>query len=73
MEMPDVTRVQVIAIVQAIIAVIVSFGVNLSDEQQTAILGLAGALAIVLPLSDAIIRNGRSRIYAASVKQNPDE
>jgi hypothetical protein len=67
METPDITRAQVVALVQAILAVIVAFGINLSDAQQTAILGLAGAIAIVLPLADAIIRNGRSRIYAASV------
>lgn len=73
MEMPDITRLQVVAIVQAILAVLVSFGIDLTDRQETALLGLAGALAVVLPLSDAIIRNGRSRIYAASVTRSNDE
>jgi multisubunit Na+/H+ antiporter MnhB subunit len=73
METPDITRAQVVAIAQAILAVVVAFGIDLSETQQTAILGLAGALAIVLPLADAIIRNGRSRVYAASVTAQHDE
>lgn len=73
METPDITRAQVIAIVQAVIAVAVSFGVDLSERQETALLGLAGALAVVLPLADAIIRNGRSRVYAAHVATRQDD
>jgi multisubunit Na+/H+ antiporter MnhB subunit len=73
METPDITKAQIIALVQALLAVIVAFGVPLSDRQEAAILGLAGAIAIVLPLADAIIRNGRSRIYAAHVATQPDE
>lgn len=65
MEMPDITRAQTVALVQAVIAVVVAFGVDLSDAQVTALIGLAGAIAVVLPLADAIIRNGRSRIAAA--------
>lgn len=68
METPDITKAQVVALLQAIIALAVAFGVSLSAEQQTALIGLAGAIAVVLPLADAIIRNGRSRIYAESVK-----
>ena len=73
METPDITKAQVIALVQAVIALVVAFGIDLTDEQTTAIIGLAGALAIVLPLADAIIRNGRSRIYAAHVAKPDDE
>lgn len=73
METPDITKAQIIALVQAVLAVAVSFGVDLSDRQESAILGLAGAIAVVLPLADAIIRNGRSRIYAAHVAKPDDE
>lgn len=67
-EMPDITKAQIVALVQAVLALVIAFGVDLTEAQQTAIIGLAGAVAIVLPLADAIIRNGRSRIYAESVK-----
>lgn len=70
MNMPDVTKAQIIALVQAVLALVIAFGVDLTEAQQTAIIGLAGAVAIVLPIADAIIRNGRSRIYAESVKAN---
>lgn len=73
MDTPDITKAQVIALLQAIIALAVAFGVSLSSEQQTAIIGLAGAIAVVLPLADAIIRNGRSRIYAESVKASSND
>ena len=73
METPDITKAQIIALVQAVLAVAVSFGVDLSDRQEAAILGLAGAIAIVLPLADAIIRNGRSRIYAAHISAQPEK
>lgn len=69
MKTPDITRAQTIAIVQAILAVLVAFGVNLSEQQQTALLGLSAAVAVVLPLADAIIRNGRAKIVAASAAE----
>lgn len=73
MNTPDITKAQLIALVQAILAVVVAFGVNLSQAQQTALLGLAGAVAIVLPMADAIIRNGRARIVAAAAQQSPPQ
>lgn len=73
METPDITKAQVVAVAQALLAVLVAFGVDLSDRQEAALLGLAGALAVVLPLADAIIRNGRSRVYAAHVAARSDE
>lgn len=57
--MQDVTRADVLAIIQAVVAVIVAFGLDLSEIQQASILGLASALAIALPLADAKRRNGR--------------
>lgn len=73
MQTPDITKAQVLALMQAVIALVVAFGVDLSTEQQTAILGLAGAVAVVLPIADAIIRNGRSRIVAESIRAMGEE
>lgn len=73
MNTPDITKAQIVALVQACVALAIAFGINLSEPQQTAIIGLAGAIAIVLPLADAIIRNGRSKIYAAHVANEPTE
>lgn len=72
MNTPDITRAQILALAQAVIAVAVAFGFDLSQQQQTALLGLAGAVAIVFPLADAIIRNGRARIVAAEKSQTPE-
>jgi hypothetical protein len=58
---PDVTRTTVIALGQAIVAVLVVFGFDVDDDTQQLILALSGALAVVLPLSDAVIRSGRAR------------
>lgn len=73
MQTPDITKAQILALVQAVIAVAVAFGVSLTSEQQAAILGLAGAVAIVLPIADAIIRNGRSRIVAEAMRSSSED
>ena len=65
METPDVTRAQILAIVQALIAVAAAFGVPMSTEQSAAIIQLATVLAVVLPLADAAIRHGRAKIAAS--------
>lgn len=57
---PDITKAQVVSVVTPVLAVLVAFGVDLSDAQQTAILGLAGVVATVVALGDAIIRHGRA-------------
>lgn len=49
----------VTAAATAVVAVLVSFGVPLTDDQQAAVLGLVGVLA---PLVVAAV--GRSRVYA---------
>jgi drug/metabolite transporter (DMT)-like permease len=58
---PDVTTIQVVAVVQAFIGLLVAFGAPVSHEQEQAIIGLCTALAVALPIADAIIRNGRAR------------
>lgn len=58
---PDMTPAQLVAIVGAIVAVAVSFGVPISAGERDAILQLAAILGSVLFASDALIRHGRSR------------
>lgn len=62
---PNVTTLQLVAIGQAVIALAVAFGLPITDEQSAAIIQLATALAIALPLADAHLRNGRARYFAA--------
>lgn len=64
--MPDVTKADVLAIIQAVVAVLVAFGLNLTEVQQASILGLATALAVALPLADA---KRRSKRVDLAVKQ----
>lgn len=61
MSTPDITKAQVVATLQAVVAVALAFGLSLTQTQQVAILGLAGVVAGTLHLADAIIRHGRSR------------
>jgi hypothetical protein len=58
---PDHTRIQIAAVVQAVIAVAVAFGVDISDEQSVALIALAGVLGTVLIGADAAIRRERAR------------
>jgi hypothetical protein len=62
---PNVTTLQIVAIGQAVIALAIAFGLPITDEQSAAIIQLATALAIALPLADAHLRSGRARYYAA--------
>ncbi len=59
--LPDATRVQMVALVQAVIAVVVAFGVPISDQQSVALIALAGVIGTVLIGSDAAIRRERAR------------
>jgi hypothetical protein len=58
---PDVTTAQVVTLIQAVIGLVIAFGFPVSDDQRDAIVQLVTAVAVVLPLADAIIRNGRAR------------
>jgi len=59
--MPDITPAQVLAIIAAIVGAATAFGLDLSTGQQQAIMGLAGALVVMLPASDAHIRRSRNQ------------
>jgi hypothetical protein len=67
---PDITPVQLTGLIGAVIAVAVSFGVNISKEQQEAILALAAAVGAILFASDAHVRAHRAR--AGAVKHAAD-
>jgi len=53
---PLITVGGITAAVSALLALLVSFGVPLSDGQQTALLGLVGVLA---PIAVALLARGR--------------
>jgi hypothetical protein len=57
---PNITIAQITAVLQAMIAVAVAFGLSITSEQQTAILGLSAVIGLALTLGDAHIRHGRA-------------
>jgi hypothetical protein len=67
---PDLTPAQIIGLIGAVLAVAVSFGVNISKEQQEAILALATLVAGILFAADAHLRSNRAR--AAAVRHAAD-
>lgn len=67
MSTPDVTKAQVVGIVQALLAVAVAFGAPITETQSAAVLGLAGVVFTVLTIADAMIRRARAEHLAAPV------
>jgi hypothetical protein len=63
-QMPTVTPQQIVAVVGAVIAVAVAFGLNLNTEQQAAIVALAAIVAGMLLHSDAKLRGDRALALA---------
>jgi hypothetical protein len=63
-QMPNITAAQIVAIVGNAIAVAVAFGVDLSTQQQDALLALAGSLGAILVLSDSHLRSKRVQAHA---------
>ncbi len=61
MSTPDVTKAQLLALAQAIIATLVAFGVNLNNAQQAALLTLSAVLASLLVAADVALRRGRMK------------
>jgi hypothetical protein len=56
---PDVTKAQVLALMQAAIATAVAFGAPLTDVQQAALMALA--VFVVLVAADVHLRRGRAK------------
>ncbi len=65
---PDVTPAQLVAIVGSILAVIVAFGLDLSQDKQDSIIQLVTILAPLIVGGDAVIRHGRSRAMVVPPK-----
>jgi hypothetical protein len=57
---PDVTKVQIIALVGAVLSLLSAFGLDLTQAQRDAILDLAGQLGVALILADAGLRAARN-------------
>ena len=65
---PDVTKVQIIALVQAVIGLAAAFGFELNQEQRDAIVETVKQLGTVLILADAGLRIGRNLSERTSIK-----
>jgi hypothetical protein len=61
LDMPDHTNAQIAALVQAVIAVAVAFGVDITEQQSVALIALSGLIGTVLIGADAAIRRERAR------------
>lgn len=80
MKTPDITPAQIVALIQpfitATIGLLVAFGIDMTEVQQTAILGFTAALATIVStglfIADAVIRAGRARVAAAQVTASSD-
>lgn len=68
--MPDITKAQVLAIMQALVGLAAAFGLDVSPATQDAIVQVVTALAVVIPAADALIRHGRSKVAAEHVRAN---
>jgi hypothetical protein len=73
MQMPDITKAQVVAIVGAIFGLLAAFGLPVGQDVQDAIVQVVTALAVVIPAADAFIRNGRSKVAAVEAAKRPAE
>jgi hypothetical protein len=58
---PDVTKAQLLALVQAGIATLGALGFNLTAGQQTKVMLLSGVVATIVVAADVAIRRGRQK------------
>jgi hypothetical protein len=58
---PDTTRLQLVAVAQAVLAVAIAFGVPINEKQSIALVALAGVIGAALVTADAAIRRERAR------------
>jgi hypothetical protein len=72
MRTPDITPAQIVAIVQAVLALAVAYGLSVPPDARDAIIQLATVLAAVLPIGDAAVRRGRARVVEARVLAGSD-
>lgn len=64
MQTPDVTKVQIIAFVGSLLALLTAFGLPLTEGQEQAIIDLVEKTAPLAIAADAVIRFGRSKHLA---------
>jgi hypothetical protein len=57
---PDLTPAQIVAILGSVLTLAVSFGVDISQAQQDALLQCVGLIAGALIVGDAVVRHGRA-------------
>ena len=64
---PDVTKAQMLAIASAVVGICTAVGAPLSEANANRVYGAAIALAVVLPVVDAVIRFGRAMMMGKKV------
>lgn len=60
MNTPSITPAQIAAFLQPVIALLIAFGVPMTDAQTTAIIGLSGTISTALIVADMLIRRARA-------------
>lgn len=64
-KMPDVTPVQIIAQIPAIVAIAVAFGWLDDQTAQGVVAGIGALVTVTWMLADVFIRRGRANVFAA--------
>lgn len=67
MQLPSVTKAQIVALATAAIGVAVALGAPIDDNLQNGILVLVGVIASILLGADAHIRAARNKVRAESI------
>ncbi len=67
MDMPDVTRAQIIAMVQAALGMAIAFGAPITESQSLAVMTLVGVIAAVLIHSDKGLRAARNETMQVQI------
>lgn len=65
--MPKVSAAIFVTLAQAILGLVVAYGIGVSDELQAAIVQLVTVLTVAIPAWDAWVRGNRARYFAAKV------
>lgn len=63
--MPKVSVAIYVALIQAVIGLLVAFGLDVSNDLEAAIVQLVTVLAVAIPAWDAWVRGNRARYFAA--------
>lgn len=67
--MPKVSAAIYVTLAQAVIGLVVAFGVDVSEDLESAIVQLITVLAVAIPAWDAYVRANRARYFAARASQ----